>query len=141
MKLTLKILSSLLLMFTTRGQTQLQLVKDIQPGDVSGLDGSPLPFLELNNDIYFKAWNKVGTYDNDALWRTDGTANGTVFISDEPGSGSSKPSSGMRFGDQLLFVANDGLTGQELWITDGTSAGTQFGCSSYDYTRRTNTKH
>lgn len=89
MKHTLKILSSLLLllMVTTRGQTQLQLVKDIQPGDVSGLDGSPLPFLELNNDIYFKAWNKVGTYDNDALWRTDGTANGTVFISDEHAMG------------------------------------------------------
>ena len=51
MKLTLKILSSLLLMFTTRGQTQLQLVKDIQPGDIDGLDGSPLPFLELNNRV------------------------------------------------------------------------------------------
>ena len=40
------------------------------------------------------------------------------------GVGSSNPTNFVRLGNQTCFVANDGLHGYELWITDGTEAGT-----------------
>lgn len=47
-----------------------------------------------------------------------------------PGNGSSVPTSelsaGARVGDRVVFAAADGQTGRELWVTDGTSAGTQL---------------
>lgn len=64
------------------------------------------------------------------LWRSDGTALGTFLIRDLcPGScGSRYPwwSSMAALGDQLLFVADDGVHGLELWITDGTTLGTRM---------------
>ncbi|CAD5270370.1 MULTISPECIES: T9SS type A sorting domain-containing protein [unclassified Imperialibacter] len=42
----------------------------------------------------------------------------------ETNYGSSAALKPKQFGDKLLFLANDGVHGQELWITDGTSDGT-----------------
>jgi len=41
-----------------------------------------------------------------------------------PGVDSSSPSRLFAFGNRLLFQANDGTNGTELWISDGTAAGT-----------------
>ncbi len=65
------------------------------------------------------------------LWDTDGTPAGTRLIADlSPESPlSTDPSledAAFALGDQLLFVADDGLVGQEIWITDGTAAGTRL---------------
>ncbi|HYM61778.1 MAG TPA: hypothetical protein VEZ11_12905, partial [Thermoanaerobaculia bacterium] len=38
----------------------------------------------------------------------------------------SNPASFTRFGDKLLFIATNGAEGRELWITDGTLAGTHL---------------
>jgi ELWxxDGT repeat protein len=72
-------------------------------------------------------------------WRTDGTREGTLQIADidqtrewlpnvsPPASvpASSHPGIPVRLGALLLFAADDGLTGRELWATDGTAAGTR----------------
>ncbi|MCP6313195.1 hypothetical protein NL444_27375, partial [Klebsiella pneumoniae] len=42
-----------------------------------------------------------------------------------PGAEGSYPSGFTRLGDMLLFTANDGSSGLELWRTDGTEAGTR----------------
>jgi len=42
------------------------------------------------------------------------------------GSDSSSPHSFVRLGNTLLFSADDGVHGRELWRTDGTAAGTQL---------------
>jgi ELWxxDGT repeat protein len=64
------------------------------------------------------------------LWRSDGTALGTYLIRDLcPGScGTRFPfwSSMAALGDDLLFAADDGVHGVELWITDGTALGTRM---------------
>ena len=61
------------------------------------------------------------------LWRTDGTAAGTVLLKDiYPGSYPSTPRDLMRVGDAVYFTAEDELHGLELWVTDGTVDGTHL---------------
>src|SRR5205085_12384357 len=56
------------------------------------------------------------------LWKSDGTADGTVLVRDiVVGSSNSSPSNLTRFDDKtLFFMAN----GANLWKTDGTADGT-----------------
>ena len=42
------------------------------------------------------------------------------------GTASSIPQDLTVFGNKVVFAANDGIHGEELWITDGTSAGTKL---------------
>lgn len=96
--------------------------------DFGSGDSSPCEFVALGGIQVFAATNSSGR----ELWRTDGTYLGTQRIKDiwPSGSSSSNPhtffvfTSGI-FGEIALFVANDGSTGNELWRTDGTLAGTQ----------------
>jgi ELWxxDGT repeat protein len=61
------------------------------------------------------------------LWKSDGTAAGTVQVADIlPGAGSSNPHQLTPAGDRLYFVADDGVHGDEPWITDGTVGGTHL---------------
>jgi ELWxxDGT repeat protein len=71
-----------------------------------------------------------GTHGSE-LWKSDGTPAGTVLLKDiRPGiSSSTSTSSFIRsqitpVGDAVYFSAEDGTTGQELWKSDGTEAGT-----------------
>jgi ELWxxDGT repeat protein len=60
------------------------------------------------------------------LWRTDGTAAGTVLVTDvNPGPESSGISGLLAAGGRLYFAADDGEHGVELWTSDGTAAGTR----------------
>ncbi|MFO0897433.1 MAG: ELWxxDGT repeat protein [Pirellulales bacterium] len=63
------------------------------------------------------------------LWRTDGTAAGTVLLKDIwPGPNWGMQNNELRFtavvGDVVYFPAIDAQSGQELWRSDGTEAGT-----------------
>ncbi|MGV3661547.1 MAG: ELWxxDGT repeat protein, partial [Prosthecobacter sp.] len=59
------------------------------------------------------------------LWRSDGTAAGTVLVKDiSPGTASSTPMNFAQMNGVLYFAANDGANGIELWSSDGTNAGT-----------------
>lgn len=60
------------------------------------------------------------------LYATDGdvSGSGTGRVKDIRIGGSSNPEGLAVRGDHLLFLANDGVTGRELWRSDGTSVGT-----------------
>ena len=53
-------------------------------------------------------------------------AGATTTVDIRPGSNTSSPSQITRAGNRAVFVANDGTTGNELWASDGTVAGTQL---------------
>jgi uncharacterized repeat protein (TIGR01451 family) len=100
---------------------------DIAPG----LDRSSPAFLgRLGGMLLFSAWTPATGRE---LWKTDGTAAGTAFVADlNPGSGDSlsgsPPYPGSSYaavaGGRLYFQACDTDHGCELWVSDGTAAGT-----------------
>ena len=96
------------------------LVKDIRPGTEGALqDISRL--VAAGNQVFTTAHDGTTGYE---LWKTDGTAAGTVLVKDiRTGSASSTPFWFMAVGNQVYFEANAG-SGDELWKSDGTAAGT-----------------
>jgi ELWxxDGT repeat protein len=102
-----------------------RLIKDINPTG----DSFPQGMTSFNGRVYFSADDGVhGTEP----WVTDGTAVGTHLLADlNAGSLRSSPQSFRVVGDKLFFVAivpdDAHYTVQtQLWITDGTSAGTKL---------------
>ncbi|WP_066425033.1 pre-peptidase C-terminal domain-containing protein [Anabaena sp. 4-3] len=96
--------------------TTASLLKDITPGDNSY---APDRLTAVGNTLYF-----VTDSDNDfnlELWKSDGTAAGTVGI----GTDGQAPNLGLgpiyltAVGNTLYFVGNDTTSGLELWKTDG----------------------
>lgn len=97
-----------------------RIVKDIYPGAGSGINFSYPEHSEVANGVlYFRANDGAS---GEELWKSDGTATGTVLIKDiNPGSGSSMsyPFFIKNVNGNVLFIAYD-----DLWKSDGTSAGT-----------------
>jgi ELWxxDGT repeat protein len=61
------------------------------------------------------------------LWRSDGTADGTVLVKDiHPGPQGSRMFELTAAGGKVYFTADDGDHGQELWVSDGTAGGTRM---------------
>lgn len=96
------------------------LLKDINPGSGNAYPVSP---VNVNGTLFFAADD--GSHGHE-LWKSDGTAEGTVLVKDiNPGPAPSAPSNLLTRGDGILyFLADDGTHGQELWRSDGTEAGT-----------------
>jgi ELWxxDGT repeat protein len=67
----------------------------------------------LDGVLYLSAHDEVHGQEP---WRSDGTVEGTGMLADvNPGSGSSAPLLFTRFSDKLLFTAENGVHGRELW--------------------------
>ena len=98
------------------------MVKDINSGGGS-LPVSITHFLtSVDNTLFFRANDGV---HGDELWKSDGTAAGTVMVKDiRSGSFGSYIVELTTVGNILFFRADDGVHGDELWKSDGTTAGT-----------------
>lgn len=101
------------------------LIKDIVPGT----DGSEPKYLTADDSsgVYFSAYDAQGN----ELWRSDGTPGGTTRVRDLlPGSAHGSPAHLTWTGTRLFFTANstinfaDNGVNRELWVSDGTEAGT-----------------
>src|SRR5262249_42732579 len=71
----------------------------------------PRNLTNVNGTLFFTAFNG-------SLWKSDGTAAGTVLVADLVCS------SLTNVNGTLFFSGDDGTNGQELWKSDGTTTGT-----------------
>jgi ELWxxDGT repeat protein len=103
------------------------LVKDI---NTSGEASGPYNLTNVGGSLYFTIahWNVNGvpSFDNSSeLWKSDGTAAGTVPLKNfHPSGAYGAPGSLANVHGTLLFAADDGRHGVEPWKSDGTAAGT-----------------
>lgn len=90
---------------------QLELVKDIHPGQYGS--GTYTSWAAVGTTLFFTAAD--GTHGTQ-LWRSDGTASGTVPVT----RFSTRATFGQitQFGDGVAFAADDGVTGGQLWLHD-----------------------
>lgn len=86
-------------------------------------------YTEYDGRLFFVGSDPVD-YRGQNLWATDGTAEGTESVAQiamETVDGdyeSTRIEDLTVVGNYLFFTADDGETGQQLWISDGTEAGT-----------------
>jgi ELWxxDGT repeat protein len=99
------------------------MVKDIDPYPSAFSSSSPAALANVNGTLYFRAnpGNPVGAQ----LWRSDGTASGTVqiaILNPNPG-GNSLAYAFTGVAGSIYFGATDGTHGLELWAMLGGAAG------------------
>lgn len=86
------------------------------------LSSNPTGWFRVRDVAYFSATRAEFGRE---LFVTDGTPGGTRLLADLwPGPDGSFPEPLGQLGDELLFLADDGVHGRELWRTDGTLPGT-----------------
>lgn len=102
------------------------LIKDINPDtDSDPFNDNPndyynTQFAILNNVAYFRANNGV---NGSELWRSNGTSAGTYMVKDIlPGLASSYPSKIVATSNKIFFTT---AIQPQLWVSDGTEAGTK----------------
>ncbi|MCP4191097.1 MAG: tandem-95 repeat protein [Planctomycetaceae bacterium] len=103
------------------------IVRDIFPGFENS---NPADLTELDGKLYFTADNGANGRE---LWASDGTESGTLMLKDiqtgfdyDNQPYSSSPTHLISFDEKLYFAADDGVNGNELWMSDGTSEGTMM---------------
>lgn len=101
-------------------------------GTVLVANVAPAPYVNsyasrltgVGNRLYFTAYDFASS--DYALWTSDGSAVGTLKLTGlAPNSGDSLDNF-TPFADKLVFTANDGIHGVELWSSDGTPGGTKL---------------
>ena len=97
------------------------LLEDI---NVGGIGSNPTDLTILATNILFSA----GQNGNPSqLWKFDLGTDQVALVKDinTIGSGSGQIEGLTKFRDKVYFAGSNGINGRELWVTDGTPAGTQ----------------
>ena len=115
---------------------QVVLVKDIDSnviessGDSAPNSSAPRNLIEFDDKLYFSANDGE---NGEELFVSDGTAEGTELLvdissdsSEDGGNNSSYPDELIEFNDRLYFAADNGESGIELFVSDGTAEGTEL---------------
>src|SRR5262249_13146148 len=99
------------------------LVKDISAGSLNGFPyiSSPCNLTNVNGTLFFSADDRTHWWE---LWKSDGTAAGTVLVKDIYPGGPSYPGSLTNVNGTRFFSAWGGTHGVVLWESDATAAGT-----------------
>jgi ELWxxDGT repeat protein len=100
------------------------LVKDLNPGRKGLASSYPQYLTSVGGTLFFVTHFNIGKTKEWDLWKTDGTARGTVFLKNFGLSSYSPLRQLTAVGDTLFFTSNFEGHGRELWKSDGTVAGT-----------------
>lgn len=104
---------------TNPGTIQLAAIDNATDG------GEPLDQMGTSQWLFFIAEHPTFGVE---LFKTDGTPGNTSVVKDIDPAGDGLYWAGGSFygtvNDKLIFDAHDGVTGYELWVSDGSSAGT-----------------
>jgi ELWxxDGT repeat protein/cysteine-rich repeat protein len=110
-----------------------RLVRELASGEWGSY---PEGFAVLRDVVLFAAWDSLHGVE---LWRTDGTADGTFLLRDLNPNGDGAPQElivprlvDFRAGRLAYFTADDGVSGRQLWVSDGTADGTRMITSSFN---------
>lgn len=114
-------------LYKTDGAGNVTLIRDMRTAALAS--SNPQKITALGNWIYFSADNGQTGRE---LWRSNGTYDGTQLVKDinTVGGGggqptlNSNPSDFIQVGSLVFFTANDGIHGEELWKTSGSSGST-----------------
>ena len=114
---------------TAAGTVEIGGAKNAGIADVETLGGlSPQQMTAVGGTVYF---NGTDYRHKNTLWKTDGTAAGTIEIGglyDAGVAGASgdglQPIAPTALGSKVLFYGADSAGGVGLWVSDGTAAGT-----------------
>ncbi len=108
---------------------QPSLVKDVNT-DSNGADAvssAPIPMAAIDGFVYIYAPPApFPPFSYAELWRSDGTAAGTLLLHPPLGQAPILPGVPLKAGSTTFFSAGDSAHGFELWATDGTAAGTHL---------------
>ncbi len=106
---------------TNPGDTQM--VADIAPGSE---DSFPDGMADFNGTLFFQAADAgSATPHGTELWKSSGA--GASLVADiRPGTAGSNPFPFINVNGTLLFTADDGVHGDELWQSNGATAGTKL---------------
>lgn len=78
--------------------------------------------VRVGSTLFFSATNNTNGFE---LWRSNGTAQGTLLVKDiNPGGSNSSPARLTDVNGTLFFTAEENTQGRELWKSDGTTQGT-----------------
>lgn len=96
------------------------LLAETRPGAASGYPGQ---LAQVGASLFFRASDPVGVTAR--LWVTDGsTLNTRLIVPNSENTAGSYPGPFVEHNGHTYFMADDGIHGREVWITDGTTAGT-----------------
>ncbi len=96
----------------------VSLVDDLAPGPASS---DPQDLTAMHKTLFFTAWTPG---HGRQLWKSNGTAAGTVMLTRVPGRSGADPEDLTAADGVLFFSARDPGHGRELWQSNGTVAGT-----------------
>lgn len=101
-----------------------QLVTDLIPGLA---DSNPQELIDVNGVLFFVALasNTTGNVRYE-VWKSDGTAAGTLPITNNSSEKAFLPRDLSKVNDKLFFITIELEKAMNLWVSDGTTAGTRL---------------
>jgi ELWxxDGT repeat protein len=105
-----------------------KLLRDLRPGidGTYGSSSSPRWFACVDDVVYFLAQKTPNPVNEWVLWRTDGTADGTLEVALVAAGEYADVSSALYPLNHKIYFATTRPAGKVLWSSDGTPAGTSI---------------